>query len=91
MDEKDEIAGEEPYLLINALALSLDEMLPLVRQFDGLPIPAHADKDAYSITASLGMIPPEYGFSCIEQKIRKRRFLLTAGESIILTRTILSI
>lgn len=68
LDEKDEIVGEEPYLLINALALSLDEMLPLARQFDGLPIPAHADKDAYSITASLGMIPPEYGFSCIEQK-----------------------
>lgn len=31
-------------------------------------------KDAYSITASLGMIPPEYGFSCIEQKNPKAAF-----------------
>lgn len=68
LDENDEVVGEEPYLLINALMLSLDELLPLVKKHNGLAIPAHADKDAYSITASLGLIPPEYGFSCIEQK-----------------------
>lgn len=68
LNENDEVIGEEPYLLINALALSLDELLPLVKQYGGLPVPAHADKDAYSITASLGLIPPEYGFPCIEQK-----------------------
>ncbi len=68
LDENDEVVGEEPYLLINALMLSLDELLPLVKKYNGLAIPAHVDKDAYSITASLGLIPPEYGFSCIEQK-----------------------
>ena len=68
LDETDTVVGEEPYLLINALMLSLDELLPLVKKHNGLAIPAHADKDAYSITASLGLIPPEYGFTCIEQK-----------------------
>lgn len=68
LDETDTAVAEEPYLLINALMLSLDELLPLVKKHNGLAIPAHADKDAYSITASLGLIPPEYGFSCIEQK-----------------------
>lgn len=68
LDENDEVVGEEPYLLINALMLSLDELLPLVKKYNGLAIPAHVDKDAYSITASLGLIPPEYGFPCIEQK-----------------------
>lgn len=68
LDENDEVTDEEPYLLINALTLSLEELISMVQWYGGLPIPAHADKDAYSITASLGMIPPEYGFSCIEQK-----------------------
>ena len=68
LDENDSVIGEEPYLLINALSLPLDELIHVVKRHDGLAIPAHADKNAYSITASLGMIPPEYGFPCIEQK-----------------------
>ena len=68
LDENDSVIGEEPYLLINALSLPLDELIHVVKRHDGLAIPAHADKNAYSITASLGMIPPEYEFPCIEQK-----------------------
>ncbi len=66
LNENDERIGTEPFLLINALSLSLDELISFVRPFSGYLIPAHVDKAAYSITASLGSIPPEYGFHCVE-------------------------
>ena len=65
-DAQDEMTGEEPRLLINALSLSIDRLLPLAAAHGGCAIPAHANKNAYSIMASLGFIPPEYGFRCIE-------------------------
>ena len=66
LDKNDEQVDTEPFLLINALSLSLDELISFVRPFSGYLIPAHVDKSAYSITASLGTIPPEYGFRCVE-------------------------
>lgn len=68
LDEEDHPIGEEKKLLINALDLGIDRLLPLVRECGGLVIPAHVDKNAYSILSNLGYIPPEYGFSCIEVK-----------------------
>ena len=29
-------------------------------------IPAHINKNAYSLISNLGFIPPEYGFKCVE-------------------------
>lgn len=68
LNEKDERVGTLDKLLINALDLGMDALLETVRRHGGLPIPAHADKSAYSIMANLGYIPEEYAFHCIEVK-----------------------
>ena len=66
LDEKDEIVGTEPKLLINALGIGIEKLLSLVQEYEGIAVPAHVNKPANSIIANLGIIPPEYGFSCIE-------------------------
>lgn len=68
LNANDERIGTIGKLLINALDLGLDGLIELVRHHRGLPIPAHADKSAYSILSNLGYIPEEYGFTCIEVK-----------------------
>lgn len=64
--ESDELLGTEPLLLINALTLGIEKLIPLAREYGGEAIPAHANKNANSIVANLGFIPPEYGFQCVE-------------------------
>lgn len=66
LNDQDEPVGEEPRLLINALTLSIDRLLPLAEHYGGCAIPAHANKAANSIVANLGFLPPEYGFHCVE-------------------------
>ena len=70
MDENDEEVGEEKDLLINAAQISVNEVLELARSCHGTAFPAHVDKNAYSVIASLGFIPPEAGFQTIEISAR---------------------
>lgn len=64
----DQVRGEEPYLLINACAISFDSLWELVRQRDGVMFPAHIDKTANSLIANLGFIPPDSQFTAAEVK-----------------------
>lgn len=66
MDENDEVVDTEPKLLINALSLSIERLVGLAAEHKGVAIPAHVNKNANSILANLGFIPPEYHFPCIE-------------------------
>ncbi|MCI6023363.1 MAG: hypothetical protein SOV73_08810 [Candidatus Faecivivens sp.] len=66
MDAEDHPVGELEKLLINATRLSIGEVFSLVRSYGGLPIPAHIDKNAYSVISSLGMIPPELEVRTVE-------------------------
>ncbi|MFI3313216.1 MAG: PHP domain-containing protein [Eubacteriales bacterium] len=68
LDENDVEIGTEPLLLINALSLGLEELLPLVRSYGGFVLPAHIEKSSTSILSSLGFVPPEYGFTWAECK-----------------------
>lgn len=65
-DENDRIIGQEDKLLINACNISVLEVKELVKSFGGACIPAHVDRDSYSIISVLGDIVPECGFSIIE-------------------------
>ena len=67
LDEYDRPVAEEEKLLINATALSLTEAPALVAAHGGLCYPAHIDKDANSVLAILGAIPPECDFSAVEE------------------------
>ena len=71
MDEDDNIVGEEGDLLINALSMDLEEAAGRARSYGALVYPAHIDKDANGILATLGFIPEEPVFSCYEFHDRK--------------------
>jgi len=71
-DREDKIAGEEPYLLINATEITFTELWDLVRKYDGVMFPAHIDKDSNSLIANLGFIPPDSKFKTAEVKNLKK-------------------
>lgn len=68
---EDRPAGEEPDLLINATALSLEEAAALAERYGGISYPAHIDRQANGIIATLGMMPPTPVFSCVEFRDRE--------------------
>lgn len=68
LDENDEVIGEEPYLLINAVGVSLDEAYEEVKTRGGVCFPAHIDRSANGIISMLGDFPPEPRFSAFELK-----------------------
>jgi 3',5'-nucleoside bisphosphate phosphatase len=65
-DEEDHILGTEPYLLINATEISFDELGKLMKEFNGIYIPAHMDKRSNSLLSNLGFIPPNADFKVAE-------------------------
>ena len=66
LDEEDEPVREESRMLLAASGLDVETALAAVRGEGGVVIPAHVDRDAYSIIATLGAIPPEYGLQTVE-------------------------
>ncbi len=68
MNEKDEIVGTEPYLLINATNISFEYVYDIVADFHGIIIPAHLDKTTTSLLSNLGFIPEDSKFTCAEVK-----------------------
>ena len=58
VDEDENILGELEKYLISAAELSLDQLIELVHDRDGLFIPAHIDKPVFSIPSQLGFLPP---------------------------------
>lgn len=68
MDENDKTISIENRLLINAFQFGIEKLLIFVEQFQGVAIPAHVDKNSYSIISNLGFIPKEYEFKTIEIK-----------------------
>ena len=68
MDEEDTVLGETDKLLINATSLSIEKVFQQVRALGGVPIPAHIDKNAYSVLSNLGFIPPELEAVTVEVK-----------------------
>lgn len=58
VDEEENILGEVDKLLISAAEISLDELAVCIAELDGLFIPAHVDRPAFSLSSQLGFVPP---------------------------------
>jgi 3',5'-nucleoside bisphosphate phosphatase len=58
LDEDEMIVEEVDKLLIAAIDQSIDEVEEMVHKLDGLFIPAHIDRPAYSLLGQLGFLPP---------------------------------
>ena len=66
MDGDDQVIDSEPDLLSNATTVSVDEAPGLVAQYGGVCYPAHIDRQANGIIATLGFLPPEMHFPTVE-------------------------
>ena len=53
-------------LLLTSTSFSVDEVVQRVQGLDGLCIPAHVDRPAYSIISNLGFIPPDLAIAGVE-------------------------
>lgn len=60
INSDDEITGREKRLLASAADISEPELLPLIKKYNGIAVPAHIDREANGIIAILGGIPDCY-------------------------------
>ncbi|GAB6088076.1 PHP domain-containing protein [Alkaliphilus crotonatoxidans] len=65
-DDMDNIIDQKEHLLLSALQLSIEDTIKAIRAFKGVPIPAHINREAYSILTSLGFIPPDLALKTVE-------------------------
>jgi PHP family Zn ribbon phosphoesterase len=56
-----DIVGRNDRLLLTSASFSVEEVVQRVCDLNGLCIPAHIDRPAYSVIANLGFIPPDLG------------------------------
>jgi len=66
VDEQDNIIRHEEKLLLNALELSIPELLELVLRHQGYCIPAHVESAPFGLLVNLGLVPSELDGSVLE-------------------------
>ena len=68
MDESDEIIGTVDKLLTGAVSLNIYEVKAACEALGGVAVPAHVEKDSYSVLSVLGFLPEDLPFGAIEAK-----------------------
>lgn len=66
VDETGDLISRENRLLLNSCELTLDVAYEKVTALGGLAIPAHVDRSAFGLIATLGFIPAEIPFLALE-------------------------
>lgn len=66
VDKNDNITGYKENLLTTATNLTVAQIFELTEKLGGVCIPAHIDRDSYSIISTFGMIPEDIAFSTVE-------------------------
>lgn len=66
MDGMDNVIGVEDNFLPVATSLSIDDAVDLVHKYNGICYPAHIDRRANGIIATLGIMPESPVFTCVE-------------------------
>jgi len=65
-DENDELTEEVGRLLIAPTEISFDTLHSLTAKHGGAFIPAHIDRDTYSVLSNLGFLPPDLEIKTLE-------------------------
>lgn len=80
MDEDDNVTGQIKRMLITATNMSIDDVFVIMDELGGAVIPAHIDRDSYSIISNLGIIPEylkikylELSRTCSKEEYRATR------------------
>jgi len=66
IDESDRITGKVERMLIAPTAISFDDLYHLTQKYSGAFIPAHVDRDSFSVLSNLGFLPPHLSIKTIE-------------------------
>ena len=66
MNEDDEVIAEEDELLIGASDLTLSELVHLIRQASGVPVPAHINRGSNGLLINLGFVPEDLNLTAVE-------------------------
>jgi PHP family Zn ribbon phosphoesterase len=66
LNAEGEPVGSNDRLLLTSIFFSVEEVVGRVQRLNGLCIPSHVDRPAYSIIANLGFIPPDLGIRGVE-------------------------
>ena len=66
MDEDDNVLAEEDELLIGAADLTLGELVKLIREAEGVPVPAHINRGSNGLLINLGFVPEELNLTAVE-------------------------
>jgi PHP family Zn ribbon phosphoesterase len=56
VDENDNIIGEVEYYLVSAVDIGIDALGAKTSEYNGIVIPAHVDRPAFSMTSQLGVV-----------------------------------
>lgn len=65
-DEMDNIIEESSRLLMSSVNMTINDAIRKAAELEGLVIPAHVDKKAYSILSNLGFIPDTLSIKTLE-------------------------
>jgi PHP family Zn ribbon phosphoesterase len=79
VNEDDEVLGFNKRLLIGATDLSIDRVVAIIHDFQGIAVASHIDREGFGIIGQLGFIPPETGFDALE--ISSRTPMAKAAET----------
>ncbi len=66
MDEDDNVIAEEDELLIGAADLPLSELVKLIREAEGVPVPAHINRGSNGLLINLGFVPEDLRLTAVE-------------------------
>ena len=78
-DLKGEIIGIDDALRQAALDIGLDNLIDFIHSIEGIAVPAHIDKDRFSLLSQLGFLDQEADYDAVEAskfKWRKDKFQL---------------
>lgn len=78
MDAEDNVLEEVDKLLTGAADLTLAEAKALCESLDGIAVPAHVDRDSYSLLSVLGFAPQDLPFEAYELRRPDRLAALQA-------------
>jgi PHP family Zn ribbon phosphoesterase len=86
VNEVNEVIGFNKRLLIGSTNLSVNRIIELAHDLNGIAIASHIDRDGFGIIGQLGFIAPEFEFDALE--ISHRTVLNEASEKFRLYRHI---
>ena len=70
VNEQGEVEGIENKLLIGATDLSIDDLVLHIHRLNGVAVPAHIDRESFSVLSQLGFIDQGSGFDALEMSKR---------------------